>query len=167
MKYQFTAENLKRIEELKQRYPKDQPRAPLLMVLHIVQEQFGSVPPEMVPEVARVMGIPQIWVEEVVTFYPLFRWHQNGTRQFGKHHLGVCVTLSCQIGGCKELVKHVQDKYGVKWDGVTKDGKLSLQEMQCLGSCHTAPVVLFDDMRYEGLTPEKLDKLIAKGRTDG
>lgn len=161
MKYEFTAENLKRVEELKQRYPADQPRAPLLMVLHVVQEQFGFVPKEMVGPVAEVLGIPRIQVEEVVTFYPLYRWEHHGRRKFGKNHLGICVTLSCQLGGCKQIIDHVKSKYGVEWDGVNADGSLSLQEFQCLGSCHTAPAVLFNDLRHEALSVESLDKLLA------
>jgi NADH:ubiquinone oxidoreductase subunit E len=166
-KFEFNKEDLEAIEDLKKRYPEDQPRAPLLMVLHIVQERFGYVPEEMVGPVAASLGIPKIQVEEVVTFYPLFRWHQHGTRKFGKNHLGICVTLSCQMGGCRKLADHVKSKYDVNWDGVTKDGTLSLQEFQCLGSCHTAPVVLWNDMRHEGLTVEQLDALIEEGRSDG
>lgn len=164
MEYKFTKENLARIDELKTHYPPDQPRAPLLMVLHIVQDQFGYIPEPMIGEVAKVLDIPKIQVEEVVTFYPLFRWEHNGRRKFGKNHVGVCVTLSCEIGGCKQIVDHLEKKYGVHFDGVSADGRLSLQEMQCLGSCHTAPVVLFNDMRYENITPDQLDKLIQGGK---
>jgi NADH:ubiquinone oxidoreductase subunit E len=162
VEFKFTKENLKRVEELKGRYPKNQPRAPLLMVLHVVQEQFGYVPKEMVAEIAEVLGIPKIWVEEVVTFYPLYRWEQNGQRKFGKNHLGVCVTLSCEMAGCGKLAKHVREKYGVEWDDVNADGTLSIQEFQCLGSCHTGPAVLFNDLRHEAMTIEKLDALLEK-----
>lgn len=160
MEFKFTDENLKRVEDLKSRYPENQPRAPLLMVLHIVQEQFGFVPREMVAEVARVLDIPKIWVEEVVTFYPLYRWEHHGQRRFGKNHLGVCVTLSCHLAGCQEIADHVKQKYGVDWDDVNADGTLSLQEFQCLGSCHTGPAVLFNDLRHEAMTLEKLDALL-------
>lgn len=159
--FKFTDESLGRIEELKKRYPADSPRAPLLMVLHVVQDQFGYVPKQMVGPVAEVLGIPKIWVEEVVTFYPLYRWEQGGRRRFGKNHLGICVTLSCQIGGCQDLVDHVRSRYGVDFDGVNADGTLSLQEFQCLGSCHTAPAVLFNDLRREGVGVEQLDEMLA------
>lgn len=160
MEFKFTEDNLKRVEELQSRYPKNQPRAPLLMVLHIVQEQFGYVPKEMVAEVAAVLDIPKIWVEEVVTFYPLYRWGHHGQRKFGKNHLGICVTLSCSMAGCGKLIDHVKEKYGVEWDDVNADGTLSIQEFQCLGSCHTGPAVLFNDLRHEAMTIEKLDALL-------
>ncbi len=162
MEYKFNRESLKQIEELKARYPEDQPRAPLLMVLHVVQDQFGYIPKEMVTPVAEILGIPNIWVEEVVTFYPLYRWEHNGQRQFGKNHLGICVTLSCKLGGCDSLVDHVKKKYEVDFDGVNASGSLSLQEFQCLGSCHTAPAILFNDLRHEGMTPESVDALLSK-----
>lgn len=165
--YELSKEALAKIEDLKTRYPEDQPRAPLLMVLHVVQEEFGFVPDPMLAKVAELLDIPKIWVEEVVSFYPLFRWEHRGRRQFGKNHLGICVTLSCQLGGCREIVDHVKSKYGVDWDGVSEDGNVSLQEFQCLGSCHTAPVVLWNDIRHEGITVEELDKMIEGGRADG
>lgn len=166
MKYEFTSDELKQVKDLMSRYPEDQPRGALMMVMHVVQDKYGYVPKEMVPVVAEAMGIPEIWVKEVVTFYPLFRWEHEGQRAFGKNHLGICVTLSCEMGGCQKLVSHMKDKYGVEFDGVSEDGKISLQEMQCLGSCHTAPTVLFNDQRHEGLTVEQLDALIEKGRAD-
>lgn len=162
MQFQFSDENRKKIDQIKSRYPEDQPRAPLLMVLHVVQEEFGYIPEEMVPEVAANLGIPQIQVEEVVTFYPLFRWKDHGRRQFGENHLGICVTLSCQMGGCQKLVDHVRAQYGIEFDGVNQAGTLSLQEFQCLGSCHTAPTVLFNDRRVEGVDVEALDALLSK-----
>lgn len=161
-KFEFTKEDLAEIEDLKTRYPADEPRAPLLMVLHVVQDRFGYVPKEMVAPVAEVLGIPKIHVEEVVTFYPLYRWEHHGQRQFGKNHLGICVTLSCAMGGCQKLVDHVEQKYGAHFDGVNAAGTLSVQEFQCLGSCHTAPAVLFNDLRHEGMTVEKLDELLAE-----
>lgn len=162
MEFKFTKEDLEQIEELKRRYPPEEKRAPLLMVLHVVQDRFGYVPREMVASVAEVLDIPKIWVEEVVTFYPLYRWEHNGQRQFGKNHLGICVTLSCDLGGCQDIVEHVRSKYGVDWDGANDAGTLSLQEFQCLGSCHTAPAVLFNDLRHEGMTVEKIDELLSK-----
>ena len=77
------------------------------------------------------------------------------------------MTLSCEMGGCQNLVSHVQEKYGVDWDKANEEGTLSLQGFQCLGSCHTAPVILLNDERHEGISPDALDKLLADAGVGG
>ena len=96
----------------------------------------------------------------VVEFYTMY--HRRPT---GKYHLQLCRTLSCVLCGCERLRDSIHDKLGIKPGETTADGLFSLEEVECLGSCGTAPVIRINDVYCERLTREKLDVLIAKCRS--
>jgi len=149
-------------DELRERivaeFPKyPEKRAVLLTALHFVQETFeGWIPPEVVPEVADLLELREIEVWEVIHFYSMF-----SSEPVGRCHLRVCVNLSCCLRGARGLVRRLEDLLGVRAGEVTADGNFSIGEVECLGSCGTAPVLQVNNERYrEGLTLEKLPPLL-------
>ena len=147
------------VDELITHYP--QKRSASLMVLHALQEHFGYISKEATEWIARKLELQPINIYEVVTFYPMFRQHP-----VGKHQIKVCRTLSCALGGAYQLREHFCQKLGLDphAHGVqtTKDGKFSVEFVECLASCGTAPVMMCNDDFYEGVSEQKADEILAK-----
>lgn len=147
------------LDELITHYP--QKRSASLMFLHALQEHFGYISKEAVEWTAQKLGLQPINVWELVTFYPMFRQEPAG-----KYQLKVCRTLSCALGGSHKLYHHLCTKFGLdpKKHGLqtTPDGKFSVEFVECLASCGTAPVVMCNEQFYEGVSAEKADSIIAQ-----
>ena len=145
------------VDELITHYPEK--RAASLMVLHAIQEQFGWISQEAVEWTAKKLGLQPINVYELVTFYPMFR-----QQPVGKYVLKVCRTLSCALGGSHKLHEHFCKRLGLDSHGhgiqTTKDGKFSIEFVECLASCGTAPVMMCNEDFYEGISNEKADKIL-------
>jgi NADH-quinone oxidoreductase E subunit len=154
--------------ELQQRiraeFPKyPEKRAVLLTALHFVQEECGGwVPRQVVPELAELLEIPVIDVWEVISFYSMFH-----AEPVGHYHLQICTNLSCCIRGARAVVRAVERVLDIRPGERTADGVFSLAEVECLGSCGTAPVLQVNNRRYqEGLSPEDIDGLVARLRKE-
>lgn len=152
--------------ELKQRivaeFPKyPEKRAVLLTALHLVQaEQGGWVRPDVLPELAELLEIPQIDVLEVIEFYSLFH-----SAPVGRHHIQVCTNLSCCLRGARQVVEALSEALDLRPGEVSEDGAFSLAEVQCLGSCGTAPVLQINNERFhEQLSPESAVALVQRLR---
>lgn len=138
------------------KYPRDQKQSAVMAALRIVQEQnSGYLTEALMNAVAEYLDMPRIAVYEVATFYSMYE-HQP----VGRHKIGVCNSISCLLCGSQEILAHLQNKLGVKPGEVTEDGKFSIKEVECLGACVGAPVVMIGKQYYENLTPESLDKLL-------
>jgi NADH-quinone oxidoreductase subunit E len=146
---------LKRIDEVITHYP--QKRSAVMMLLHMIQEHAGFISQEAIEWVAQKLELQPINVYEVVTFYPMYRMEP-----VGKYHIKVCRTLSCALGGGKELCQNLQKKLGVGLHETTKDGKFTIEEVECIASCGTAPVMMINDDFHESVTPEKCDEILKK-----
>lgn len=153
-------------EELKARivaeFPKyPEKRAVLLTALHFVQaECHGWVPPDTVPEIAALLEIPPIDVEEVIHFYPMYN-----ADAVGRCHVQVCTNLSCCIAGARGLVRALEDHLGIGVGEITPDGLFSIGESECLGSCGTAPVIQVNNEPYlEKLGPGDVAGIVARLR---
>lgn len=155
MSFEFTAENKKKFEELLTRYPNKE--AALLPTLWLAQNQHGYLPLDVQEYVAKLIGVSAAHVYGVVTFYTMFK-----DKPVGKYHLGVCRTLSCALCGGEDLVRHIERRYKIKNNEVTPDGRFSLEEMECLASCGTAPAMMVNEAYFENVTAEKLDQLLDK-----
>lgn len=153
----FTEENLRKVEEIKKRYPK--PMAALLPVLWIAQEQFGWISEEVMHYVAGLLDLPYNHVLGVVTFYTMYNQHP-----VGKYHIQVCANVSCMLRGSDNLIEHLEHRLGVKVGETTPDRLFTLSEVECLGSCGTAPMMQVNNDYYEDLSREKLDNLIEEFR---
>jgi len=147
------------IDELITHYP--QKRSASLMVLHAVQRHFGWISPEAIEWVARKLELQPINIYELVTFYPMFRQAPGG-----KYQIKICRTLSCALGGSYRLHDHCCRKLGLDPDAhglqITKDGRFSVEFVECLAGCGTAPVMMSNGDFYESVTTQKADEIFAK-----
>jgi NADH-quinone oxidoreductase subunit E len=151
------AELNEEIDELISHYPEK--RSASLMILHAVQEQFGWISKDAIEWIAERLELKPINIFELVTFYPMFRQEPAGRYQFK-----VCRTLSCALGGSAGLHKHICNtlkldphKHGLQ---TTKDGRFSVEFVECLASCGTAPVMMCNEDFYEGVSHEHADKIL-------
>ena len=149
------------VAELLTHYPEDKQRAASLMVLHAIQEAHGWIPQEAVTWAAKKLGLSPINIYEIVTFYPMLQ-----RAPVGKHHLKVCRTLSCALGGSGELHKHFCSRLGLDSHAhgaqTTKDGKYTVEFVECLASCGTAPVMMCNEDFYEGVSTARADEILGK-----
>ena len=147
------------VDELITHYPVK--RAASLMVLHAIQEQFGWISREAVLWTAKKLDLQPINVQEILTFYPMLR-----QEPMGKYQIKVCRTLSCALGGAYELREHFCKKFGLDAHKhgaqTTPDGKFTVEFVECLASCGTAPVMMVNDDFYEGVSHAKADEICAK-----
>jgi len=149
----------KEIDELISHYP--QKRSASLMLLHALQERFGYLSKEAIEWTARKLELQPINIYELVTFYPMFR-----QEPVGKFHLKVCRTLSCALGGAYKLREHLCRKLALDSEvhgaQTTADGKFTVEFVECLASCGTAPVMMCNEDFYEGVSDAKADEIVSK-----
>lgn len=130
-------------------------RSAILPLMFIVQRERGYLDPPGVAYLAKRLDlrITDIW--EVATFYSMIQ-----TNPVGRYHIQVCRTLSCKIMGSDKITQHCAEKLGIKPGETTSDGRFSLSEVECLGSCGTAPMFQINFDYHENLTPEKVDEIL-------
>ncbi|MDT7541738.1 MAG: NADH-quinone oxidoreductase subunit [Acidobacteriota bacterium] len=151
----FSAEVEAEIDAHLAKYPKERSRSAILPLMFIVQRERGWLDPAGVAYLADRLRlrITDIW--EVATFYSMLN-----TKPVGQYHVQVCRTLSCKIMGAATITEHCSKKLGIKVGETSDDGKFSLSEVECLGSCGTAPMLQLGFDYHENLTPEKVDALL-------
>jgi NADH-quinone oxidoreductase subunit E len=142
------------LETVAAEYPER--RAGALMCLHRVQRHRGCVSLQDQILVAGVLRISPAHVRELVTFYTLFN-----EKRPGRYHLQLCRTLSCHLRGARDLRQRIAERLGIRSGETTADGLFTLTEVECLGSCGTAPVLQVNEDYHEALTLEAFDELIA------
>jgi NADH-quinone oxidoreductase subunit E len=134
-------------------------RAAVLPALWIAQREHGWVSPALGDQVADTIGIPAVWVHEVLSFYVLFH-----KQPVGKHVIWMCRSLSCQLRGFPELKAHLEAKLGIREGETTADGMFTLKSNECLGACGGAPMVQIDDAYYENLDAAAVDGVLERIR---
>jgi NADH-quinone oxidoreductase E subunit len=149
MAFQFTEENLERINQELKKYPVKKPG--VMAALYIGQEQNGYISNKVIEEVAKILELKNEEVYGVVTFYTMY--HQ---KPMGKHHIQVCTNVSCMLRGGYEIWDQVKDKLGIDHLEVTEDSNFSLEEVECMGSCGTAPMIAVNEDYYENLDTDKV-----------
>jgi NADH-quinone oxidoreductase subunit E len=151
------------IDELITHYPPGKQRAASVMVLHALQDHFGWLSKESLEWAARKLGLQPINLYELVTFYPMFRQEPAG-----RYQIKVCRTLSCALGGSATLHRHFCEKLGLDAEHhglqTTPDGKFSVEFVECLASCGTAPVLMCNEDFYEGVSNAKADEILGRCR---
>jgi len=162
----FDAEQQRRFDEgfdkAVAKYPPERRRSALLAVLHLAQDELGWLPEPAMLYVAFRLDVPPVRVREVATFYTMYRLHP-----VGRHHIGVCNSVSCWAMGSEKILRHCEDRLGIRPGEATKDGQFSLEEVACLASCGTAPAVLVNNFTYvENVTPESMDALLSQLRSE-
>ena len=152
--FKFDKKRDAEFERLVKRYPTRE--SMILPALWLTQEQEGWVSQEAIAYIADRIGTFAAKVYEAATFYTMYNLHPMGT-----YHICVCRTLSCWLRGKQEIVDYLRDEVGVTPGNATEDGKFSLEEVECLGHCGTAPVVQINGEFYENMDVEQLKSLLA------
>ncbi|HEU5303349.1 MAG TPA: NADH-quinone oxidoreductase subunit NuoE [Gemmatimonadales bacterium] len=153
----FSPEQLAEVRRLQGLYP--DARGALLPVLHMAQETFGHVSAEVEEYVAGLFGLSPAHVHEVVTFYTLFFRQPTG-----RHVISVCHNISCHLAGAPRILTHLKRRLGIDVGETSDDGRVTLLSVECLCACEHAPMMQVDD-RYEfDLTPERVDRILARLR---
>jgi len=160
--FEYTPENRARFDEIVQRYPPDRRRSAVLPALYLAQHQQGYITANAIRHVAQCLGITRADVEDVVSFYTMFY-----TKPVGKFVLQVCRTLSCALNGAERVTEELQEKLGIKPGETDASGTFTLIEVECLGACDRAPVVMVNDAWQECQAPEDAGKLIEALRSRG
>lgn len=138
------------------RYPAEHKRSGVFEALRLVQEENqGSLTVPLMNAVAAYLGMPEIAVYEVATFYTMYE-----LEPVGRHVINVCTNISCSLNGADEMLEHFKKRLGINLNETTADGKFTLKEVECLGACVAPPVCHIGKNYYETLTPEKIDELV-------
>jgi NADH-quinone oxidoreductase subunit E len=142
-------------EKLRERFPAGFDSSLVLPCLHRIQHERGYVSDSDVEALTQYLGVPKIQIEEVLSFYTMFR-----RKPIGRWHLQMCHNVSCSMRGAESILSHVQRKLGIAPGQTTPDGRYTLSTAECLGSCGTAPMMMVNEAYHENLTPAKLDELL-------
>jgi len=148
MEFKFSEENLQKIEQVLKKYPTKQ--AAVMPVLYIAQEQYGWISKEVMVETASVLEMNEEDVFGVVTFYTMYH-----KKEMGKFHIQVCTNVSCMLRGGYQIYDAVKEKLGLDNGDVSNDKIFSLEEVECMGSCGTAPMIAVNEDYFENLDKEK------------
>jgi NADH-quinone oxidoreductase subunit E len=146
MSFAFTEKNREKIQELKLRYPS--PNALTLPLLWMAQQQEGYISIDAIDVIAKETLYSPMDIYKTATFYTMFNLEPKA-----KYHIQLCKTLSCSLCGSKEVLEHIKKK-------TDEDERFTLSQVECLGSCSSAPVMQINDKNYENLTPEKIDEIL-------
>ena len=154
--FAFTPASMEQMRWWLAKYPPERKASAVIPILWLVQKQDGWVSEPAIRAVAEMLEMARIRVLEVATFYTMFHLHP-----VGRHHLQLCGTTPCMLGGADGLKEVCKRRIGQKM-APSKDGLFSWEEVECLGACVNAPVVAIDDYYHEDLTPAALESLIDK-----
>lgn len=140
------------------KYPAEQKQSAVMSALRFVQDEKGWISNDDMADVAAYLGMSQISVYEVATFY-----HMYNLKPMGKYTLTVCTNISCMLCGSSEAVAHLSKRLGIGLGEVTPDGKYGLREGECMGACVDAPMFTINNKKLCGrLTSEKIDQILAE-----
>jgi NADH-quinone oxidoreductase subunit E len=149
-------------DELNERYlPRfETTLAALLPALHMIQHEYHWVPPQAMEEIATFLRISPADVMDTASFY-----EEYALAPRGRHVVGVCRSIACEFCGQPEVSQAIKDALDIDVGETTSDGVVCLVELECLGSCGTAPVALIDEELHEQLTPERAAELVRRVRS--
>ena len=138
------------------KYPAEQKQSAVMACLTIVQQEQGYVSEASEADIAEYLGMPQIAVHEVTTFYNMYN-----QQAVGKYKLNVCTNLPCLLRDGGKALEHLEHKLGISMGETTPDGMFTLQQSECLGACADAPVMLVNDRNMcSFMGNDKLDQLV-------
>ena len=145
------------------KYPAEQKQSAVMACLSIVQQEQGFVSQAAEAEIAAYLGMPEIAVHEVTTFYNMYN-----QAPVGKYKITVCTNLPCQLREGQTALDHVCHKLGIHAGETTADGLFTVQQSECLGACADAPVLLVNDRTMcSYMTADKLDQLVEGLKKEG
>ncbi len=152
----FSPKNLNAAEKVISNYPKGKEQSAVMALLYIAQRQNDNwIPLSAMKYIAKFLNMPYIKVYEVATFYSMYN-----LAPVGKYFFQVCTTTPCMLRGAYELVDVCKKKISKNESKISKDGKSSWMEVECLGACVNAPMIQINNDYFEDLDPQKLEKII-------
>ncbi len=146
---------LEQIELEAAKYPPENRASTIMAALTIAQDEHNYLSKPLIEEVAQAVGVPVVRAYEVATFYSMYQH-----KPCGENVIKVCTNISCMLRGSDEIVEHLQSRLGIKFGEVTSDGKVGLQEVECLAACAGAPMLQLNKDYIENLTTESIDKIL-------
>lgn len=149
----FTEEHEKVMDAIIKRYPRS--RSAIMPLLHYVQSIEGYVTQEGIERIAVKLDLETAEVNAVATFYTQYK-----RKPVGEYHVGVCTNTLCAIMGGDEIYKSLLDHLGIENDGVTSDGKVSVEHIECNAACDYAPVVMANWEFFDNQTPSSAKELV-------
>lgn len=155
MPVEFSPTAKAKFETYLTRYPIK--RAAIMPTLWLAQEEFGWLSQDVMVYVAELLELPPAFVASVASFYTMYY-----KRPMGRHHVQVCTNLSCALRGADVIVDCLRQHLGIQVGETTGDGRFSLSEAECLGSCGTAPMMQINDDYWENLTPESTLEIVER-----
>jgi NADH-quinone oxidoreductase subunit E len=153
--FSYTPERLAEFDAIVARYPPDRRRSAVLPALYLVQHQQGYVTANAMRYVAGLLGITAADVEDVVSYYTMFY-----TKPVGRFVLSVCRTLSCALNGAERVTAAIRRELGIAPGETDASGTFTLLEVECLGACDRAPMVMVNDVWHECLRAEDVPRLL-------
>jgi NADH-quinone oxidoreductase E subunit len=160
--FAYTTENRARFDEIVKRYPPDRKRSAVLPALYLVQHQQGYITGQSMRHVAELLEMTAADVEDVVSYYSMFF-----TKPVGRFVLSVCRTLSCALNGAERVTAEICAALAIKPGETDTSGTFTLLEVECLGACDRAPVIMVNDAWQEHQRPEDIDRLLKDLRARG
>jgi len=132
-------------------------RSALIQALVAAQRQnSGFLTNDLMDAVADYLEVPPVWVYEVATFYSMLE-----TRPVGRNTISICTNISCMLCGADKVVRHVEDKLGIRMGESTSDGRIFLKvEEECVAACVRAPMMIVNGHYHENLTEDKIDEIL-------
>jgi len=154
--------SLKEIARNVAKYPADQKQSAVMAALAVAQDEYGWLTADAIAEVATILDMPAIWVQEVATFYNMYN-----IVPIGKFKLSVCTNLPCELSGGKRAAEYLKQKLGIGFGETTTCGTFTLVEGECMGACGDAPVALVNNKRMcSWMTNDKIDALLEELSAD-
>jgi NADH-quinone oxidoreductase E subunit len=160
--FQYTPENQAKFDANVARYPDDQRKSAILYALYLAQQQHGYLTGAAMRHVAEQIRCTPADVEDVVSYYTMFY-----TKPVGTYVLNVCRTLSCALRGAERVTEEIGEALGIHPGQTTADGTFTLVEVECLGACDRAPVVMVNDDWHEQLSPDDVRRFLDDLRAHG
>ena len=145
-----------RFDKLLKSYPPGRQRSALVPMLLYAQDEIGYLSDVVVAEVAQRIGITELEVRNVATYYSMLRF-----KPIGKYNVQVCTNISCMLRGAYEVYERFQEELGIGHKGVTADGLFSLEEVECIGACCWAPAIQVNYDFHDELTPDQVPEILA------
>ena len=154
--FKFNQKSLNNAEKIISNYPKGKQQSAVMALLYIAQRQNDNwIPLSAMKYIAKMLNMPYIKVYEVATFYTMYN-----LSPVGKYFFQVCTTTPCMLRGAYKLVDVCKKKISKNESTISKDGKSSWMEVECLGACVNAPMIQINEDYFEDLDPQKLETII-------
>jgi NADH-quinone oxidoreductase subunit E len=153
----FSPQLAARFDALVTKYPVR--RSALIPMLLYAQDEVGYLSDAVIVEAAKRIGITELEVRNVATYYSMLRF-----KPAGKYNIQVCTNISCMLRGAYEVYERFQDELGIGHKGVTTDGVFSLEEVECIGACCWAPAIQVNYDFHDDLTPDSVPGILSSYR---